>query len=121
MGETAVDLCRQYAEFAAEVDRLTDAIRMVACPNETEVLDFEDDMSVRESCFQHARSTMGRYRSIHFIGSMVKDCPECSRLVELIAARRTAKRRHASVKGRIRKLGNALIGAAPYTMEEDDG
>lgn len=120
----AVDACREYEHWASEIPRLTDAIGAVRCPNETWVDDEHGSwLSEGESCF-HAASQVtlpagslpddgDRPIRLDEIANRVADCPACSELVDLIRARRHARKRWGVAKRRVRAAGKRAIGGRP--------
>lgn len=117
----AVDACREYEHWAAEVRRLTDAIVASTCPKEAPEHVDEDGWDVDEvaSCFEKAKREpveIGRYQSrppfLSEIAERVAGCPRCSELVDLIRARRHARKQWGVAKRKVRAAGKRAIGGA---------
>jgi len=116
LAQRALEACVEYEHCAAEVTRLTSAIGQVECPRETHD-DVVDGKFVpgTPSCFQRVRTEMRptgplpddgpRPVNLAEIGTLVADCPECSRLVNLIGERRGMRQRFGKAKRAIRHLG----------------
>lgn len=94
--EDALTACLEYDRWASEVARLTEEIREATCPKGTGGY----------SCFQVARTDPANPvgPSLATLAMLVADCPSCSRLCELIAARKHARQRFGVAKRRIRSV-----------------
>lgn len=118
----AVEACCEYETWAAAVQRLTQQIRECGCSKAdaawAEALakdEFPADGP--RSCFSVAKETAVPRRQpdddtrpkLNEIGPMVADCPECSRLVTLIRARKHARQRFGVAKRAIRAAGKAAL------------
>jgi len=115
LAERAIAACRDYDRWASEVSRLTEAIRETECPHEAPA-EQETHFRGYPSCFKEAaqkevpeilsRPEHGLRRlTLDEIEREVKDCPACSRLVQLIRDRRHARRMFGAAKRRVRALG----------------
>lgn len=114
-GERAWEACGEYETWAAAVRRLTEEIAAIQCPNESEV-EQDTHWPGSPSCFSIAREQR-RPESYHGDGNpprplrlneiepLVADCPECSRLVKLIRARKVARQRYGVAKRKVRAVG----------------
>lgn len=128
--ESAMRACSDYQHWASEVRRLTDAIAALRCPDER---DYEDETGAPHipSCFAVERevivSTGGAYpeprgpRTLAEVAVAVKDCPECSRLCQLIADRKAARQKWGAAKRHVRSVGKALLSRTPATPDPETG
>lgn len=123
---TAEKACADYERWSAEIKRLTAEIANTRCPvEETTAEAVEQGTPVWvdpvPSCFRRAAQTMippmypddgERPIRLAEIAPLVADCPDCTRLVELIAARKQARQRLGIAKRAIRAAGKRQLREA---------
>lgn len=111
----ALSACVEYEHWASEVARLTLEIGACECPNES-VAEDETHWSGSQSCFTEAKEDRANWTpggpehspgppTLATLAKIVANCPACSRLCELIAARKHARQRFGVAKRRIRAVG----------------
>jgi hypothetical protein len=115
---SAVRACQEYERWASEVRRLTEAIKGIVCP--IEGVPAEDGLGTHLSHFAAAcdvrvdmdgpwdEAPAARRLTLEEIEPRVADCPKCSELVDLIRARRHARKQFGVAKRRVRQVGKAL-------------
>jgi len=121
--EKAVEAVREYEWWASEVARLTNAIKGEVCPEESPP-EAETHWFGVGSCFSDAAQEEivtapadiygpeeRRKLSLEEIEAEVKDCPSCTRLCELIRARRHARKRYGVAKRGVRHVGKLILEA----------
>ena len=117
--ERAVRACVVYERWASEERRLSGAIAAIQCPKETPRFDIEEIvLNERLSCFRVAASEVlpgcqedngSTRRNLEQIAAAVADCPRCSELVELIRARRYARKQYGAAKRAVRHAGKLAL------------
>lgn len=114
----ALDACAEYEHWASEVGRLTNDIRDCICPKENvedPTGEFGSPFGTEPSCFQRAKNdpanVTGSVESgpaqpnLFAIAKLVAGCPSCSKLCDLISARRHARNRFGIAKRKVRHAG----------------
>jgi hypothetical protein len=115
--------CRAYDHWAREIPRLTADIGACECPRAAERVAREEAAAEAEhrgaiiesvSCFKSAAQEQighddNEYvavrRNLEQVAAVVQDCPECSRLCQLIAERKHARQQLGVAKRAIRRAG----------------
>lgn len=129
----ALNACADYEGWAAEVRRLTEEIGNLVCPRQApghENLGVPAFMAASgESCFEAAKKDLVNWREglcpedprrpplLADLAKVVADCPECSRLCELIAARKHARQRFGVAKRAVRHVGKRVLAGLVLARE----
>lgn len=134
--DRAVAACVDYDRWATEIRVLTEAIGECTCPAEDQPFTHvagDDGATFRAptSCFRRASAVRlpggpmpddaPRRLYLHEVAARVKDCAACTRLCELIEARRHARRQWGVAKRRIRAIARSAgsaIHSAIHAPEE---
>jgi hypothetical protein len=132
---SAVAACREYEHWASEVRRLTDAMAELRCWAESDVEE-ETHWAGSESHFRTVsqerldvydgwteEGCTSRRRTLEEVAAHpeVAACSACSQLVELIRARRYARKRYGVAKRAVRRAGKLALAPTPTAPQGAEG
>jgi hypothetical protein len=111
LAERALAACIRYETLSAAITEATHEIRRTVCPYESES-EFETHSGPTLSCYRAAcevRTRGGGRLNLSEVAREVAGCAHCSQLVELVRARRHARRMLGAVKRQLCRIGKRAL------------